>query len=297
MEDYDNKKDRNVVLISAFISFALNSTVRFFIPVLLPFLIVSLNINLYLGSLLITSYWIGYTLFQIPSGIIADRFGTAKVNKISFIALTIAFTFLFFVRTDFSALIAVQVFLGIFSAFIYITDASLVQKWTPLKRRASFVGLYQTGFFVGASLGEFFILETFKLSFIVPFSITLTFLFMACILNIFFIKDPNVKKIKERGKLSRNIIYVCFIRFSAGFSYIGFLSLFTSFIIFDHITSFSNAYSLAWIPAVGGLLGSPLGGYLSMKHNRGKAILSIFPTILMGLSLIVLPQVSFVYVT
>jgi hypothetical protein len=67
----DHSGNRKVIF-SSFLSFILNSTVRFFIPVLLPFLIVSLKIDLYLGSLLITAYWIGYTFFQIP----AELWGT-----------------------------------------------------------------------------------------------------------------------------------------------------------------------------------------------------------------------------
>ena len=98
LENNKRRPKQIQILGSSFLSFILNSTVRFFIPVLLPFFIVSLNISVYLGSLLITAYWIGYTLFQIPSGIIGDRFGAARVNKISFILLTITFPFIYIMR-------------------------------------------------------------------------------------------------------------------------------------------------------------------------------------------------------
>jgi MFS family permease len=298
LENNKRRPKQIQILGSSFLSFILNSTVRFFIPVLLPFFIVSLNISVYLGSLLITAYWVGYTLFQIPSGIIGDRFGAARVNKISFILLTITFPFIYIMRQSYIDLIIIQGLLGTFSAFIYITDASLVQKWAQSKERASYVGLYQTGFFVGASFGEFLVLDTFRISLITPFIVIFSLLVAVSILNLIFVRDPLITEVKTVGKISRDIVYVCLIRFSAGFSYIGFLSLFSSFIVFDHISSFSNAYTLSWIPAIGGVIGSPIGGYLSRRHARGKPIFSIFPSALIGLSLFALPylSVSFVFI-
>ena len=284
------------VIFSSFLSFILNSTVRFFIPVLLPFLIVSLNIDLYLGSLLITAYWIGYTFFQIPAGIMGDRFGTARVNKVFFILLAFSFPFIYFLRESYPGLFALQIIIGAISAVIYITDASLVQKWSPMSGRAASVGIYQTGFFVGASLGEFFVLEMFRFSFVLPFVVILAFLVSVSVLNLIYIREPKSTLRKTKGKLSMDIIYVCFIRFSAGFSYIGYLSLFTTFIVFDHITAYSGAYSLAWIPASGGIIGSPIGGYLSAKHSKGKSMVSISSAALIGLSLILLPYVQIFYV-
>ena len=284
------------VIFSSFLSFILNSTVRFFIPVLLPFLIVSLRIDLYLGSLLITAYWIGYTFFQIPAGVIGDRFGSARVNKVFFILLVLSFPLIYFLRESYAGLFTLQVIIGAISAVVYITDASLVQKWAPMSGRAASVGIYQTGFFVGASLGEFLVLEMFRFSFALPFEIVLVFLVAVAVLNLLYIREPGNNSRIKRGKLSRDIIYVCFIRFSAGFSYIGFLSLFTTFIVFDHITAYSGAYSLAWIPAAGGLMGSPIGGYLSARHSRGKAIVSISSAALIGLSLILLPYVQVFFV-
>ena len=72
-------------------SFFLNSTIRFFVPALLPLIISSLHISVYSGSILITSYWIGYTALQIPAGYLADRYGTAKVSKLSFLFLFVSF--------------------------------------------------------------------------------------------------------------------------------------------------------------------------------------------------------------
>ncbi len=281
-------KPYNKILISSLISFFLNSSVRFFIPVLLPFLIISLNISVYAGSLLITSYWIGYTLFQMPSGIISDKYGIAKTNKISFIALTLIFTLLYFFKSSYYIIFIIQFFLGLFSSMVYISDASLVQKWVPTRKRSTYVGIYQTGFFLGASLGEFIILEALSVSFYLPYLVIFILLLLTAIMNVMFIKNPEKVYKEYNKKISTDIIYVALIRFSAGFLYIGFLSLFTTFIIFDNIANYSNVYLYAFIPAVGGILTSPIGGYISTKLKKGKPVVSILSVLILGLIIIYL---------
>ena len=88
------KRKYSGILSASIVSFSMNSTLRFFIPVLIPLLVSTLHITVYMGSLLITAYWVGYTLFQIPAGIISDRVGVSKVAKISFILMAFSF-FLF----------------------------------------------------------------------------------------------------------------------------------------------------------------------------------------------------------
>ncbi|MEM0140186.1 MAG: MFS transporter [Ferroplasma sp.] len=259
-------------------SFYMNSMLRFFIPVLLPFLIVSLNITVYLGSLLITAYWIGYTAMQIPSGIIADRIGLARTAKIAFILMGAIFSLFYFFRS-YSSIFIIQLLLGSLSATVFVADASLIQKAVSHRSRAIFVGIYQEGFFIGASLGEFIILKTFSISFNFAFYFILAFLIVAAAFNFIYMIEPDVPRSDKRGKIDRRIVYVAMIRFAASFVYIGFITLFTTFIVYDSIVPYSSAYIYAWIPAAGGLLSSPLGGMVSRKLKKGKSIVSVFSVI------------------
>ena len=142
--------------------------------------------------------------------------GGRKSNKISFILLTITFPFIYIMRQSYIDLIIIQGLLGTFSAFIYITDASLVQKWAQSKERASYVGLYQTGFFVGASFGEFLVLDTFRISLITPFIVIFSLLVAVSILNLIFVRDPLITEVKTVGKISRDIVYVCLMIYING---------------------------------------------------------------------------------
>nr|WP_237265379.1 MFS transporter [Thermoplasma sp. Kam2015] len=152
------------------ISFILNFIVRFF-PATLPFIIASMKIDLFRGSLLITAYWIGYTAFQIPGGFLSDLYGTATANRISFFLLLVLFGMLYFFIEDYTAVFLMQLFLGSVSAVIYISDAALVQKWNAREKRSAELGIYQSGFFVGASLGEYFAISSYIASKSLPFMI------------------------------------------------------------------------------------------------------------------------------
>jgi MFS family permease len=279
VENYTGKNKRKYhgILGTSIFSFSMNSTLRFFIPVLIPLLVSSLNITVYLGSLLITAYWLGYTVFQIPAGMISDRIGVSRVAKISFILMVLSFSLFYFFMNSYTGIFIIQLLLGSFSATVYVSDTSVVQKWLPQASRATFVGIYQTGFFIGASLGEYLILRTLSISFRFAFIAILSILVVAAILNLAFLKEPEYDKKAKHGKIDSKIIYVAMIRFSAGFLYIGFITLFTTFIVFDHIVPYSSAYLYAWIPAAGGLITSPFGGMISRRMKHGKSLVSILP--------------------
>ena len=174
------------IMVPSFLSFYLNSSIRYFIPAILPIIIVSLNISVFYGSLLITSYWLGYTFFQIPAGIISDRIGLAITAKVSFLGIFLLFIFLFLMINSYIALIFIQFLLGMSSAAVYVSDASLVQAWVPRKKRTMSVGTYQTAYFIGASIGEFITLKLINIDFNFPFYLIIILLFAITIINFIF---------------------------------------------------------------------------------------------------------------
>ncbi len=271
------------IMLPSFLSFYLNSSIRYFIPAILPIIIVNLNISVFYGSLLITSYWLGYTFFQIPAGIISDKIGLAITAKISFLGIFLLFIFLFLMINSYTALIFIQFLLGMSSAAVYVSDASLVQAWVPRKKRSMSIGTYQTAYFIGASIGEFITLKLINISFDLPFYFIIILLFGIALINFIFLKEPLHRKKQVKNKISRDIAYVALIRFSAGFSYLGFLSLYSTFIVFSHLVLTRDLFLYMWIPAAGGIITSPLGGIISKKYIRAKAKFAVSTTLILAI--------------
>ena len=101
-------------------------------------------------------------------------------------------------------------------------------------------------------------------------------------------REPLNRKKHIKNKISKDIAYVALIRFAAGFSYLGFLSLYSTFIIFSHLATESSLFLYMWIPAAGGIITSPLGGIISRKYIRAKDKIATLTTLVLALFIILI---------
>ncbi|GGM68140.1 MFS transporter [Thermogymnomonas acidicola] len=265
-------------------SFFMNSLVRYFIPSLLPVIEELDGISIVKASLLVTAYWSTYTAMQIPSGFISDRFGQATVNKASFLAMTALFS-CFLALHSFAGLLAIQLLLGASSSLVYISDVSLIQRVSEPSRRAHAVGIYQTAFFVGASVAEILSVRLLGISFRASVLAFMPLMLAACMLNFALLSNPE-RKGRSRGTVRRELAYVAAIRFASGFTYLGFSSLFAAFIVFRGITSADSTYRFAWVPIFLGIAGSPLGGVVSRGITRYKFTVAVAASMALALSVV-----------
>ncbi len=256
----------------------------------MPLIIISLHLQLGTAALLVTSYWAGYTFMQIPSGVIADRLRSSRVNKVSFLAMAAVFSLFYFFMESFAILMVVQFVLGVLAALVYISDVSLIQTWFSHRERTISVGIYQTAFFLGASLGEFITISLASISISLPIIVISIALFALGLLNVIFISDPGhiSRQRKSRIKItvSRGIGYVSLIRFSASFVYLGFLSLFTTYLVTSGDILYSQTANYSSLAAVAGLAGSPIGGIVTDRLSKSKLVPALVSTFLIALLVI-----------
>ena len=107
-----------------------------------------------------SAFVLGYTLFQVPGGMLADRFGPRRVLGCAMATWGI-FTFLsgmigrISLLTGLSvlnALIALRFLFGIFQAPMFPTSTRTVTNWFPLSERARANGLALSGVSIGSFL-------------------------------------------------------------------------------------------------------------------------------------------------
>ena len=107
-----------------------------------------------------SAFVLGYTLFQVPGGILADRFGPRRVLACAMATWGI-FTFLSGMIGEISlltglsvlnALIALRFLFGIFQAAMFPTSTRTVTNWFPLSERARANGLAISGISIGSFL-------------------------------------------------------------------------------------------------------------------------------------------------
>ena len=89
-----------------------------------------------------------YALLQIPGGILTDRYGPRIIYTFSLILWSVVTIAQGFAR-GFVSLFGLRMAVGVFEAPSYPANNRIVTSWFPDKERASAIGVYTSGQFIG----------------------------------------------------------------------------------------------------------------------------------------------------
>ncbi len=278
------------ILAAASLAFFSVVLVRFSIPSLLPYLVGRNGISTALGGLVISMLWVGYTIFQVIGGFLVDRYGYGIVIYI-LVMIALLNTLYPFIVNNYGALLAVQFVMGSLMAITYVSLISMVL--TNYGRSGLGAGIYQSMFFLASSLSIMLSPYLFSVNHSIPF-----ILFAAIVLasTVPLIKVPRHGKVNGKitiGPENIGILGMGFIRFSSGFSYLGFLGWSTYFVV--HVLNVSPSYSgfFAFLASIMGSAGAIIGGYLG--DRLGYVIPSISSSLLLAILICLIPKVSIIY--
>jgi ACS family D-galactonate transporter-like MFS transporter len=141
-------KARVFILILLFLGITLNYLDRTNMAVAAPILQKELNISPAMMGVIFSAFgWI-YMAMQIPSGVILDRYGTRKTFGWA-LFLWSGCTFLFGFATSVIHFIILRLTLGTTEAPAFPSATRCVAAWFPKSERATAVGVYISGQYVG----------------------------------------------------------------------------------------------------------------------------------------------------
>jgi len=101
-----------------------------------------------LSGALMSSYFVGYTMGQIPWGYLADRFGSRRTITLSTIGIASS-TMLFGLSTSVWQAIASRFLSGLLGAGIFVPSVRLVSSWFSPGERGTALGLLSIGGSIG----------------------------------------------------------------------------------------------------------------------------------------------------
>jgi MFS family permease len=104
-----------------------------------------------LGYLFSSFLWL-YVICLVPMGMIVDRLGTRTVNGLG-IAVWSAATLLTGVVGSFAALLGTRVLMGAGEATTYPAAGRVVREWVPVRERALFTTVFNSGAYFGPAIG------------------------------------------------------------------------------------------------------------------------------------------------
>ncbi|MEM2107039.1 MAG: MFS transporter, partial [Candidatus Bathyarchaeia archaeon] len=74
---------RWVILGLAFLAFGISYMVRMIYPPLIPMMRVALNLTYSESGMLMSGFWIGYVMMQLPAGLVSDKIGVRRIYTVS----------------------------------------------------------------------------------------------------------------------------------------------------------------------------------------------------------------------
>ncbi|GAB6945971.1 MFS transporter [Vulcanisaeta sp. JCM 16161] len=279
-----------IIVLVASLAFFSVVLVRFSIPSLLPYLIGSSGVNTVMGGLIVSSLWIGYTIFQVIGGLIVDKYGY-KVVLYVLILISIINILYPIIISQYYLLLIVQFVMGSLLAITYVALISMVL--SNYGRGGLGAGIYQSMFFLASSISIMVSPLLFSINKFTPF-IVFSIIVASSIMP--------VARVPRRGKVSGaiyigpndlRIVGMGFIRLSSGFSYLGFLSWSTYYVV--HVLKVAPSLSgfYAFLASIMGSVGAVVGGYLG--DRVGYALPSISSSLLLAIIVSVIPRLSIIY--
>ncbi|EIW20054.1 MULTISPECIES: MFS transporter [Pelosinus] len=145
------KKYRWNIVLMLFLGNALNYVDRTAMSVALPILNKRFELTPFESGLILSSFFVGYALFNFVGGYLSDKVGPKKVMGSAMVVWSL-FCGLTAGAYNFVSLLIVRLFFGFGEGPITATTNKTMNNWIPVKERATAVGICNGGAPVGGAL-------------------------------------------------------------------------------------------------------------------------------------------------
>jgi sugar phosphate permease len=305
LKQFKLKSPAGLVLFLTWLLFGMYYVNRFNYSPIIPLLKADLGITNTQAGWLMALFFISYTIFQLPSGFLGDRFGPRKVLTWGAV-ISIAGNLIFSQATSFGLLSLGQLANGLGQSMGWTSSLKLIVSWFPRSRRATAIGFFATSVTAGSSVGiRLSGLLGDHLGWRSSFIIPPVLMAMVALLFCVMVKDnPREKGLPDfddeihlerqiendpRSRLSLvltnrilwsvALVYFCFV-----YVQFGCLVWIPSFLKEAYAMSVDRASTISALVLLPGVFASPLAGFLSDHYFGGKRK----PLILMGMFILAL---------
>lgn len=288
-------KKRNLVLIILFITWTLSYMDRMVMTVAMPYVAKDFNLSPVSMGVVMSAFFAGYALFQVPGGLLADKFGARKTMTTAITWWSI-FTALTSFVTNFTNMLIIRVLFGLGEASFPGGSWKTLSKWFPKKERATANGIMMSSNALGPAIAPLFVVgvmtvfgwrSVFQFLFI-PGIIVAAALWLIVrdnpadsklispeelkvIQNNDGEDESSTKKMGFKDVIKQSMVWKLVLTwFTFDITFWGFTSWIPTYLVkargFDMVNMGINAS----IPFFAGTVGLILGGYISDKYFVGK---------------------------
>jgi nitrate/nitrite transporter NarK len=271
------------IIFGCFLAFFFLNVLNASYSTVLELIKTELTLTYTMSGALMSSYFVGYTIGQIPWGILADRFGSRRIIAASIFG-TAVFTLFFSVSSGFWQAIVARFLSGLLGAGFFVPMVKLVSEWFPTHRMGTVLGILSTGGSLGLIVSSWIVpFYSVQLGWRSTLGITGLLGIASASVIWFTLKDKSVEKI-DHGSLGEvtNVfrersfwIMACvqFIRLGANYAYIAWLPLLLREEYGLSLVAAGAVYSLF---NLAGMISNPIGGIVSDRVGERGVLLVTF---------------------
>jgi sugar phosphate permease len=283
-------KKRNVVLTILFITWTVCYMDRMVMTVAIPFIAKDFNLTPTSMGVLMSAFFAGYALFQIPGGMLADKFGGKKVMAIAVTWWSI-FTVFTGMAANLTTMLVTRVLFGIGEASFPGGSWKTISNWFPKKERATANAVMVASNSLGPAVAPLFVVgvmsafgwrQVFYFLFI-PGLICAALIWHYCkdnpadnkLISAEELKEiqykddyelSTTKKLKFKDVLKNPVVWKLFFTwFAFDIVFWGFASWIPSYLVAARGFQLVKMGIIASLPFFAGTVGSVLGGIISDK--------------------------------
>lgn len=230
---------------------------------------------------LMSGYFVGYTIGQIPWGIISDKYGSRRAMTLSVLGVSLS-TLVFGYSSNIQTAVAFRFLSGLLGAGIFVPSVKLVSSWFDSEERGTALGLLNIGGSTG-NIAASWVVPLLSASMSWRGSLKLMGVFGVCsaMISFYFLKDRdggsarrmNLSDIPFKVPSFWYMSFIQFIRLGSYYTFIAWMPLVLKEEYGLSIVATSGAISLL---NLAGIIANPIGGIVSDRLGEKRVLLSGF---------------------
>ncbi|MCD8798516.1 MULTISPECIES: MFS transporter [Mammaliicoccus] len=286
-------RNGKIILIFLFLAGVINYLDRSALSVAAPFIQEDLKLTPGQMGIIFSSFSIGYAIFNFVGGVASDKFG-AKITLFVAMIVWSLFSGAIVLVVGFVSLFIVRILFGMGEGPLSATINKMVNNWYPPSKRATAVGLANSGTPLGGAIsGPIVGYIALHLGWRVSFIAIMVIGIIWAISWWFFAKEKpdyiEETKIDEKADIAPvttfklgyylknpTVLFTAFAFFAYNYILFFFLTWFPSYLVDARNLSIENMSLITVIPWVLGFLGLAMSGIVSdfvYKHTVQKGVL------------------------
>jgi nitrate/nitrite transporter NarK len=240
-----------------------------------------LLLNYTWAGALMSGYFVGYTIGQIPWGIISDRYGSRRAMSLSVFGISLS-TLLFGYSNNIQIAVIIRFFSGLLGAGIFVPSVKLVSSWFNATERGTALGLLSIGGSLGMIAASWIVpLVSASMTWRVSMKLVGIFGVLSALICFYFLKDRDIDNarimnIQDIPLNEPNFWYlslVQFIRLGSFYTFIAWMPLVLKEEYELSIVATSAAMSLL---NFAGILSNPAGGIAADQYGEKQVLVTGF---------------------